>query len=348
MSHALYYPSIEFNDVESLKRSLLTWDRVFRIVPANYFPQDCSEVRTAQAEGRVMNLDVNDHEKSTAALGFLDFYQLRTSTGCMLTWPDGFSDETFTRLNPDKIDVKLQPLFEQLSRRLTSEGFMEVPHELAGGYMFYLANSIAQARSLDLVTDSADCWTVGTFFANNGNFAEELFVEKPDAHLLSLAINDLLPSDLSAVPMDTILRFAEENIEPRTAFQRELAALRMEISTCNNKKHAEYIVEDFVKRFERAKADYKDSIRFLSKTELYSILSVGVATTLGVLAMPGGDPYSPLRLGIGTLAGAISSLASRELINKDKTVPSYLVSAENLGRDQSYALMRKFHEFVND
>jgi hypothetical protein len=135
MSHALHYPTIEFQDVEALKRSLLVWDRVFRIVPTGYQPEDPDEVRTAVTAGAVVDLFIDNDEKTLTAHRFLDFYVKQRDQGNRLAWPAGFSTETFTRINPDKIDAKLLPIFEQLSRRLTYDGFLEVPHELAGGYL---------------------------------------------------------------------------------------------------------------------------------------------------------------------------------------------------------------------
>jgi len=351
MNQALHYPTIEFQDVDALKRSLLVWDRVFRIVPPSYKPEDCVEVTTAVGAGSVVNLTVDAQEKSRAAHLFLDFYSKRNDHTNALTWPAGFSTETFTRINPEKIDAKLLPLFEQLSHRLSADGFLELPHEHAGGYMFYLANAVAKERSLDLITDSSDYWAVGTFFAQNGNFSDSVYDEKSNAFLANLAIDDLLPSDLADVSIDVILRFCEDNAELRRLFQRELLSLREEISRCNNKQHARYIVGDFIKRFERAKSEYKKSLSFFRKGDLYSIFSVGLPVTATILAMPltaASDPYTPLRLGIGALIGAVSSLATRELTKKEKTVASYLVDSERLTKTPNWLLHRKFKEFIND
>jgi hypothetical protein len=351
MSHALHYPTIEFHDVEALKRSLLVWDRIFRIVPTGYQPEDSAEVRTAVTAGAVVDLFVDNDEKTLAAHKFLDFYAIRNNPQCRLVWPAGFSTEAFTRINPEKIDAKLLPLFEQLARRLTFDGFMEVPHELAGGYMFHLANTVAQKRSLELITDSSDYWTVGTFFANGGNFTEQVYAENANAFLANLAIDDLLPSDLASVPMDVVLRFVDDHRELRNEFKKELTALREEISRCNNKSHAHYIVKDFIKRFEKSKDEYRKSLNFFRKADVCSIFSVGLPVTAAILALPiasGGDPYAPLRLGIGTLMGAVSALAAREMINKEKTVASYLVDSERLTRTPNYLLHRKFEEFIND
>lgn len=351
MPHALHYPSIEFSDLDALKRSLLVWDRIHRIVPNGYTPEDQPEVITAVTAGVVQNLTVDAAEKSKAAHRFLDFYASRESPDTRLVWPAGFSTETFTRINPDKIDAKLVPLFEQLAQRLTADGFLEVPHEHAGGYMFYLATAVAQQRALDLTTDSSDYWAVGTYFANEGSFTDQVYDEHADAYLANLAIDDLLPDDLGAVPIDSILRFREETVELRVAFQKELKSLQEEISRCNNKQHAKYIVEDFIKRFEHAKAEYSASIGFFGKSSVCSLLSVGLPAAVTFVALPtleGGDPYTPFRLCAGALFGAVSALANRELGHKPKSIGSYLVDAERLTRTPNRLLHRKFEEFIND
>jgi hypothetical protein len=351
MSYALYYPSIEFQDISTLKKSLFVWDRVFRIVPTGYLPNDTTEIREAIATGSVVNLKLDSNEKSEAANGFLKFYAERNDRENPLAWPSGFSLESFTRLNEDKIDSKLLPLFEQLAIRLTGDGFLEVPYELAGGYMFYLAKVVAEKRSLELLTDSADTWVVGSYFANNGNFDENVHKENAEAYLCNLAIDDLLPDTCEQVPMDELLRFVEEYAEERAAFQRELKAVREAISICRNKTHAEYIVGDLIKTFEKAKTEYRRAVGPFSKREVCSIFSVGLPVTMGFLSLPiywSTDPYSALQLAIGTLLGAVSALAARESVTKEGTVASYLVSAEHLTRTPNGPLQRKFKEFVND
>lgn len=351
MSQALHYPSIEFNDIDAMKRALLVWDRIHRIVPAGYQPNDQSEILMAVQSGAVINLCVDAEEKSAAAHRFLDFYYLRNHAENRLTWPAGFSTETFTRINPEKIDARLLPLFEQLAKRLTADGFLEVPHELAGGYMFYLATSVAEQRALSLTTDSSDYWAVGTYFANDGCFTEQVYDEHANAYLANLAIDDLLPDDLSSVDIDKLLRFREDTAELRNNFQRELELLRDEISRCNNKEHARYIIQDFVNRFEKAKKEYREAMSFFRKTDIYSLFSVGVPVAGAMIALPtvgGGDPYDPVRICAGVLIGAVSALATREMGHKPKSIASYLVDAERLTRTPSFLLHRKFEEFIND
>jgi len=346
ITQALYYPTIEFSDIEALKRALLVWDRIYRIVPQEYVPQDSSEVRDAASTGAVKDLFVDEQEKSQAAQSFIDFYVKRNDSSNMLAWPAGFSTQTFTHINPGKIDAKLVPLFQQLARRFTDDGFLEVPCELAGGYMFYLATSVANRRGLDITTDSSDYWAVGSYFAAGGNFTEQVYGEHADAYLANLAIDDLLPKSLDSVPIDSILRFREDTAQLRHAFQVELKELKDELGRCNNKTHARDIVSDFSNRFEPAKKEYRKSLGFFNKNDVCSLLSVGLPIAAPMII--GVDPFTPLRLGVGMLLGAVSALGAREMIDKQRTVASYLVDAERLTRTPNRLLHKKFEEFIND
>lgn len=351
MNYALYYPSIEFRNPDFLKRSLLVWDRVFRIVPNSYNPNDDASIITAISEKVVIDLRIDEHEKAKAAEGFLDFYRIRQNPACRLSLPAGLDSETFVRINPEKIEARLLPLFEELSRSLTRDGFLQIPADLAGGYMFYLAEAVAKQRSLQMLTDSPDTWAVGTYFAQAGNFDEYVYKEKADAYLCNMAVTDLLPDQLSHLSIDDVLRFVEKHREERAVFQQELEKLRLEISRCNNKEHARYIVNDFVSSFKKAKDEYRSAIGAFSKRELCSVFSSGVPTTLSVLSLPvfnGGNPYDPMHISVGLLFGAVSALATRTMIPVDKGRASYLVSVDRFSANPVVQLHRTFEEFVND
>lgn len=350
MKYGLYYPNIEFRDIDYIKRSLLVWDRIFRIVPPSYTPYDDAEIDTAISQGTIVNLTVDEYEKSKTAHEFLEFYRLRKQSP-MLGWPAGMDSSTFVNINPEKIEARLLPLFEMLSKQINKDGFMEIPAEIAGGYMFYLANNVAKQRNLQLMTDSPDSWVAGSYFAHNGNFSDEVYKENGNAYLCNLAITDLLPDRLDHLSIDQILSFVEKHKDERSEFQNELEKFRMEVSRCNNKEHAKYIANDFKKDLEKAKNEYKKSIRFFSKRDLCSIFSGGVSTTLSVLSLPlapGASPYDPIHLGAGLLFGAVSALAARSLIPENKGTASYLISLDKLSNTPSYQLYRTFHEFVND
>ena len=59
-----------FHDISTLKKSLFVWERVFRIVPSSYSPNDQTEIREAIANGTVVNLRLDRDEKSGPQIDF--------------------------------------------------------------------------------------------------------------------------------------------------------------------------------------------------------------------------------------------------------------------------------------
>ncbi|MHB1698370.1 MAG: hypothetical protein ACYCSQ_09750 [bacterium] len=347
MAYALYYPTIEFQNMDFFKKSLLIWDKIFRIVPAGYEPYNNRAVQDAISAEAVVDLYLDDKEKEAAGNEFMIFYEQRKSLRNGLTFPSRFSSHDFISLHPEKTDAKLQAIFQKISSKLDNDGFMRVPKNLGDIYMFYLAKIVAQKRNLNILTDSADSWTAGTYFAEEGNFNKEVYNRGAEAYLCNLAINGLLPDKLSDIPMKKILKFVNSYRDERSNFQNELEKLKEKISKYENKEHAIYDVKDFIKNFEKAKTDYRKSMGFFNKRDTFSLLSTGV-TVFRELLLSSSDIYNhPLKIGVDLLLWGVSAYAVRELIGKDKGVASYLVSVEKLNASHK-PLHTRFNELIND
>lgn len=52
----LYFPSIEFQSDEWVKSSLLFWDKIYRIVPPDYAPNDSETVLEATRHSLIKNI----------------------------------------------------------------------------------------------------------------------------------------------------------------------------------------------------------------------------------------------------------------------------------------------------
>ena len=52
-NYTLYYPTIEFRDKEWLWNACLLWDKIYRIVPQDYRPDDLFEIQQI-----IMNSDI--------------------------------------------------------------------------------------------------------------------------------------------------------------------------------------------------------------------------------------------------------------------------------------------------
>jgi hypothetical protein len=360
--YALYYPTIEFHDIDFLKKSILVWDRIFRIVPASYDPYDNEEVKEAIDAGIVIDLYLKNDEKNIAGTNFLNFYEQLKRSKEGLAMPSGFSSHSFddfARIHPEKTDVRLQSLFQEMSSKLdklADGGFIKIPRYIAGIYMFYLSKVVAEKRDLNLLTDSNDSWIAGTYFSQEGNFNKDIRFSMDDVYLCNLAIDGLLPSNLSGIPMENLIKFKEKHKDERIEFQKSLDGLKKEISKCENKEHAkDIIVGDFIKNFEVAKSEYKKTIAFFNKIDMYSLIFTGIPVAGALLSS---NPfYDPMKFSKELLLWGVSALAYSKLIPKTKGVPSYLIDAEKLAINGKYpnyktikdkSLHERFNDLMND
>src|SRR5580700_7572398 len=67
MNNALYYPTIEFQDYEWLWSAALLWDRIYRIVPEGYEPDDPENIQILAEGGEIgIPLRPGPYTKDTA------------------------------------------------------------------------------------------------------------------------------------------------------------------------------------------------------------------------------------------------------------------------------------------
>ncbi|MDP9880204.1 hypothetical protein J2W25_004115 [Variovorax boronicumulans] len=213
--------------------------------------------------------------------------------------------------------------------------------------MFFLANAIARTRNLELLTDSADQWVVGTYFHQDGDIPDNLYDEEAARQLCSLTVADLLPDSLQDVPFEKVLRYVEQHHGERTELRKALAGLQQQLVQCNSREHWEFLRTEFVKDMERAMRDYRKSMAFFGKRSLTAVLCAGVPATLGAAAIPGADLFSPMTISASLGIGALAALASRAPLSPKAALGSYLIEAptSHVSHDR---LHRKFKEFIDD
>lgn len=137
----LYYPTIEFANKEWLWNACLLWDKVYRIVPEGYIPNDRDEIRTLIEDKSVI---ANIAPEKYATEIFEDFIKVmdKSKWACALSEAD-YMDNNYVKLHEGKADVQLRELLIAGNKR-DDEGFYYVPREFANIYMIYLSNYIAK------------------------------------------------------------------------------------------------------------------------------------------------------------------------------------------------------------
>jgi hypothetical protein len=351
--YVLYYPNIEFFSVDWLKRALAVWDRVYRIVPTSYRPSDPDEVREAVDAGLVVDIGLDEMDLAQVKDEFLEFI------GEPWARPAGLvPGESTTRVHGEKIDHRLRPLMRELCTKVGADEWLELPSELANGYMLFLADVVARRRGIARFTEDADVFTAMQFFACGGDISD--FVEDPDAAEMTsaLTLNVMAPIGLTHAPMRTLLDFRRDTAEGRVAFRSELSKLLAELSAIEDETFARERILDRIKAL-RTAAESPRLLKSLGDGIASTLFTVALPTALAVYnavpSTPQNNPFDGFRIGTSVAIAAIAALGKSGLEQRRKWRPTsanYLVGLERaFGTDHQLrppCLSPRMEEFIND
>jgi len=345
----LYYPTIEFADEDWVKATLLLWDRVYRIVPAGYRPRDSAGIREAVDRGLIRNIHLEEEDTGTAADEFLTFCDSLPFV------PAGLEPGSSERIHPDKIDSRLYPELDKIADYFDRDGWLRLSPAVARGYMFILSKIVAGRRGLARATSSRDSWTIDPFFAENANFDEYVYNRDSEGYFTSLLLHQVLPSDLSGVRMEQVVRFVETRQDERVAFRNVIDDFASALTDCESVDHTRTIVRDFIERLERERKQFRDSMDFWNRHAPASLFVVGLPvglTAFGAFAV-GGDPFNLYHLGASVSIGAVAAYTNfRESSGRDPKYQyrSYLIDMDRELNSKGLVprFDRIFEEFIND
>ena len=170
---ALFYPTIEINDENWLKSSLLFWDEIKTIVPESISTPYNNETTAILAERKILVPEIvnPDHhivrELSENILEFLNteegFQLLNSSNNSSRIYKDKMA-----RINNDKFGHKIEKLLRMHPSKMSKElrymledgmvdGWLFVDSAFASYYMTMLANKICEDSGIRLLTDNPLC-----------------------------------------------------------------------------------------------------------------------------------------------------------------------------------------------
>ena len=347
----LYYPTIEITNGDWLKCSLLLWDSVYRIVPKSYEPQDSSDTKAAVDCGLVRSINLEDNDIRGLTNKFQSFCENLEFI------PAGLEDNyDISNLHEEKIDSHLYPVLERYAVGKSEGGFIQLPSYIARGYMFFLSTQVARRRGLARCTDDKYSHAVSAFFSEEGNFSENIYDREAAGYYSSLIINDLLPRNISSIPMQTIIRAIEKSKDERLEFRESLMRISRELYRCESDDHANVIYSDYAHDLMRAKKRLTDAQELSRLEDLSGLFVVGVPTTLtalGTFAAINLNPFSLKTVVPSLVIGAVAAYLNYpkvKPVHKGKHGASYLISLEKefLSTNTYPAFDRYFEEFIND
>lgn len=350
----LYYPTLEFQSETWVKASLLFWDKIYRIVPANYTTRDSDEIKIAISNGFIEDIELTYKDLRQTADKFESFCdQLQFS-------PAGFNSSTYeVRLHTDKIDERLKAYFKQFSKNTDSQGFLKIPQELANGYMFYLSDTVSKRRNIAKLTDNPDMYAAMIYFDGNGNFDKSLFDDDNPETYANLMIERLIPKDIRSLSMDIVINLHKELETEKREFRKLVNEFSEKLSKIEDKATAISEIEYFKKTFLESKMTWQEKFKSLKQETEDSLLYAGLPmfANMTIASLHGKGAYDLTELSKGLLLTGVATIASvgKELRKKWTAKKSnyYLEIGRQLtSKDPSTIRVQNItnglNEFVND
>lgn len=338
----LYYPSIEFQSEEWVKHALLYWDRVRRIVPENYKPQDPDFIKELQDAGLIIDITPT---QQTAEEASLKFRELADKVGLLRNIQ--LAEGEHRLLHTTKIQSLLAVFFQAIgvAEKIDSD-WLKMNSSLAGYYMMYLADCIAKSRNIVTGTDNEECWAVNPYFLEKGNFPIEEVNVATEGVYAQLVINDILPENVENLSAKDIIAIASDRKDEKAELRAKISRFVDVIPkiTCLDELKDQY--QQMLDEIDKAKTDYKKSIKSNLFEMAYRSIAVGVPAVEQFCT--NANPY---------LTGFEIALNSFGLIwdynklkkNRNASYQSYLVGLDKTCAKRTASLANSYlHEFLYD
>lgn len=304
----LHYPTIEIENDTWLKSCLCVWDKVYRIVPASYQPNDSDEVKIAIDQGLVENITLSCEDLEATAADFNEFWN---NVPFLPAGAERDEDE-YIRLYPEKVDVKIRPMLEALSKKISNDGCFRLSKEIANLYMLFLAENVSRRRNIPKLTHDDDMYAVMHYFQNDANFDELLYDLDNEEATASLVLPAVLPKALEFTTMDKILEYRSRHFDELADFRRIISGFSEEIAKIEDKSFAKVLAEDFAGKLYNNQISFAKNMKIALTDIPFAMISVGLPTTLsaiGVLSIGASNPFDYGRIGTSCIIGAIASIA---------------------------------------
>lgn len=350
----LYYPTLEFQSETWVKASLLFWDKIYRIVPANYKTRDSDEIKIAISNGFIEDIELTNKDLSQTADKFELFCnKLQFS-------PAGFESSTYdVRLHTDKIDSRLKSYFKQFSEYEDRQGFLKIPQELANGYMFYLSDTVSKRRNIAKLTDNPDMYAAMIYFDGDGDFDEELYDDNNPETYTNLLIERLIPKDIQSLNMELVIKLHKELENDKREFRKLVNEFSEKLAKIEDQKTAISEIYYFKKTFLESKMTWNEKFKSLKIETEDSLLYAGLPmfATSTIASLYGNGAYDLTELSKGLLLSGVATITSmgKELRKKwtSKKSNYYLEISKQLTSNKTSTIQiqnisKRLNEFVND
>lgn len=211
--NVLYYPYINFQNEDWLRRAILYYDKLSRIVPKNYDTSDTHTVNLLQKEYGIIENLAPEQEASEISDDFFNFAEknLLNKKNRQRIYQEISGvlppDSTFT-IHDDKLGYTLKQRLPNLNliQYNSNSDWYEFDHVTGSLYMTFLANRIAERRGLSIVTDDSAFQPFVRDAQLNG------YQNREDTKnvIVSVVIKNYLPDNISEIPIKYLIDYRDD------------------------------------------------------------------------------------------------------------------------------------------
>ncbi|MEK5258682.1 hypothetical protein MKY75_05530 [Paenibacillus sp. FSL L8-0663] len=307
-NYTLYYPTIEFRDPRWLWSACLMWDRIYRIVPKEYRPQDSRNIQEIIYNSDII-CDIDPLSYSLeASAKFIENLKLNGNWWAAALDESNYMKKDYVELHKDKADVKLRQLIIADNADFNSKKWLDVPHDIASIYMLYLADHIAKKNNLSLSTDYAEAWCGSNFFQYDGNL-NDFESEEMLTSLVAVTVSGFTGGNIMNLTPVELIKFRENSSQERKRFFQSIREVSTSISACNDPKVISDILNDHLKELRESKKEYIKSMRDIKISAVLGLKTVMVPALVTIISAFSQLPKSllselqALGVGVGVIGG---------------------------------------------
>ena len=354
----LYYPHIEFHSAEWVKKSLMFWDHIFRIVPDGYSPQDSDEIKPFVDAGLIINVNLENEDKIEVTKRFTRLCKKMVSNNYRPAGLMGYDDEDeeeYEMVSKNKIDNRLYPYLDKIADTVnfSNNDWVIMNKSLARAYMFELSQVVAQRRCLNRGTDNDDVWSVGQYFSNKGYFNETLRNDDSKGYVCSLIVDDIIPAEIINVQSNKIINFVNERHDEKIALRGRIGTFIEELQKVRSQSHVSFLSDQFTADLKKEKDDLKKSMDFVKNGNIWEGIMTGVNMTAAGMQALGfvGAPFFSRNLCATLILGAVAGFCKYKGMKKKAEVSdvSFLVGVDDMCKKRiNLICSNNIDEFVND
>lgn len=256
---ALYYPYIQFRNPAWLRRAILQWEQIARVVPQGYegvdpprwWPEQREDLDLLTGEDLVRDVRPEPRLGPITALWAELLAKHGDALAARYRVPGraGHADPDGSRgFGPDaraipgvawilesQVDPALAATMRQLALAVDSGGWIGMDEQIVAAYMTSLANELIRGTTVETITDEAR--HLRLFGLNSQDALHDALLggvrpnATSDAEMLvmTLAVETVCPKDLDHLPMGVVVDLRRKTDEGRRRFKAGIQGMIDEI-----------------------------------------------------------------------------------------------------------------------